>query len=97
MKLDTLSNETPSVESRLRKAAALLMSLPATVAAACFAHGHGAVGSLALLAVLAAAIAAGGYGAYLLLSLVRKSKPHSHTNSNTNSNPALSAAPSTTI
>lgn len=67
MKLDTLS-----LESRLRKAAALLMSLPATVAAACFAHGHGALGSYALLAVLAVAIAAGGIGAYLLLSLIRK-------------------------
>lgn len=67
MKLDTMS-----LESRLRKAAALLMSLPATVAAACFAHGHGALGSFALLGVLAAAIAAGGVGAYLLLSLVRK-------------------------
>lgn len=67
MTLDTLS-----LESRLRKAAALLMSLPATVAAACFAHGHGAVGSYTLLAVLAVAIAAGGVGAYLLLSLIRK-------------------------
>lgn len=67
MKLDTTS-----IESRLRKAAILLMSLPATVAAACFAHGHGALGSYALLGVLATAIAAGGVGAYLLLSLVRK-------------------------
>ena len=67
MKLDTMS-----IESRLRKAATLLMSLPATVAAACFAHGHGAMGSLALLAVLAAAIAAGAVGAYLLLSLLRR-------------------------
>lgn len=67
MNLDTLS-----LESRLRKAATLLMSLPATVAAACFAHGHGALGSYALLAVLAAAVAAGGIGAYLLLSLIRK-------------------------
>lgn len=61
-----------SLESRLRKAAALLMSLPATVAAACFAHGHGALGSYALLGVLTAAVAAGGIGAYLLLSLIRK-------------------------
>lgn len=84
MKLDTLS-----IESRLRKAAALLMSLPATVAAACFAHGHGAVGSYALLGVLAAAIAAGGVGAYLLLSLVRKPT----------ANPSLrpAATPTTTI
>lgn len=64
-----------SLESRLRKAAALLMSLPATVAAACFAHGHGAVGSVALLVVLAACVAAGAFGSYLLLSLVRKPAP----------------------
>jgi hypothetical protein len=60
-----------SLESRLRKAATLLMSLPTVVAAACFAHGHGAVGSLALLAVLAACVVAGAFGSYLLLSLVR--------------------------
>lgn len=63
---------TLSFESRLRKAATLLMSLPTIVAAACFAHGHGAVGSVALLVVLAASVAAGAFGSYLLLSLVRK-------------------------
>jgi hypothetical protein len=63
---------TMSIDARLRNAAALLSSLPATVAAACFAHGHGALGLPALLGVLAASIAAGGLGAYLLLSLLRK-------------------------
>ncbi len=67
MKLDTLS-----FDSRLRKAATLLMALPSTVAAACFAHGHGALGSGALLAVLVVCIAAGAVGSYLLLSLIRK-------------------------
>ena len=88
MKLDTMS-----IESRLRKAATLLMSLPATVAAACFAHGHGAMGSLALLAVLAAAIAAGGVGAYLLLSLLRR--PASSFSSKTSL--PVAAASTTTI
>ena len=67
MKLDT-----SLVESRLRSAALLLMSLPATVAAACFAHGHGTVGSSALLAILIVAIVAGAVGAYRLLSLTRR-------------------------
>lgn len=57
--------------SPLRLAAVLLLSLPAAVAAACFAHGHGALGSGGLLAALAAAIAAGAYGAYRLLALTR--------------------------
>lgn len=61
-----------SLESRLRKVSALLMGLPATVAAACFAHGHGALGSGSLLAILATCIAAGAFGSYLLLSLLRK-------------------------
>lgn len=67
MKIDTLS-----LESRLRKAATLLMSLPSVVAAASFAHGHGTLGSWGLLLVLAACIGAGAIGSYLLLSLVRK-------------------------
>ena len=70
MKVDTMS-----LASRLRVAASLLMSLPTIVAAACFAHGHGAVGSTALLAVLAACVAAGAAGSYLLLSVIRKSNP----------------------
>ncbi len=69
MNLDTMS-----IDARLRNAAALLMSLPATVAVACFAHGHGALGLSALLGVLAASIAAGGLGACLLLSLLRTPK-----------------------
>ncbi|MGH8517881.1 MAG: hypothetical protein ACREUE_10515 [Panacagrimonas sp.] len=67
MKLATLS-----YESRLRKAAALLMSLPTIVAAACFAHGHGVLGSYGLLAALATCVAAGALGSYGLLSLIRK-------------------------
>lgn len=63
---------TMSIDARLRNAAALLLSLPATVAAASFAHGHGALGAYALLAALVASIAIGGVGAYLLLSLLRK-------------------------
>ncbi len=66
-----MTHATPTLESRLRLAATLLMGLPAAVATACFAHGHGAMGSYSLLAVLVAAIAAGGYGAYQLLTLLR--------------------------
>lgn len=62
---------TPSIETRLRLAATLLMGLPAAVATACFAHGHGAMGSYSLLALLVAAIAAGAYGAYQVLTLLR--------------------------
>ncbi|MDO9451230.1 MAG: hypothetical protein Q7J29_00050 [Stagnimonas sp.] len=62
---------TPTLESRLRLAATLLMSLPAVVATACFAHGHGALGSYSLLALLVVAIAAGSYSAYQLLTLLR--------------------------
>lgn len=62
---------TPCIETRLRLAAALLLGLPAAVATACFAHGHGAVGSFSLLALLLAAIAAGACGAYSLLTLLR--------------------------
>lgn len=72
--------DTPSLESWLRKAAALLMSLPAMVAAACLAHGHGALGSIGLLAILAAAIAAGALGAYGLLSLARRKPVQFNTN-----------------
>ncbi|HEX4895679.1 MAG TPA: hypothetical protein VFV11_05045 [Solimonas sp.] len=64
-----MSTATSSNLSRLRMAAVLLLSLPATVATACFAHGHGALGSWSLLAILATAIAAGAWGAYGVLRL----------------------------
>lgn len=69
MKIDSLS-----LDSRLRTAAVLLMCLPATAAAACLAHGHGAMNSDSLLAVLAAVIAIGSIGAYLMLSPLLASK-----------------------
>lgn len=75
MKLDSRS-----IESRLRSAAVLLLSLPSTVAAACFAHGHGALGSWALLAVLIACIVAGAVGAYRLLMLTRREPARFDTN-----------------
>lgn len=68
-----MRTQNPSLEFRLRGAAALLLSLPAIVAAACFAHGHGALGSTGLLAILAVAITAGAIGAYRLLTPLR---PH---------------------
>lgn len=71
-----MNHATP--DTRLRTAALLLMTLPALVATACFAHGHGAVGSYALLAVLVAAIAAGAYGAYHLLNLIRPQQKIPH-------------------
>ena len=66
-----MKSATPTIETRLRLAATLLLSLPAVVATACFAHGHGAMGSYSLLALLVAAIAAGAYGAYQVLALLR--------------------------
>jgi hypothetical protein len=62
---------TSSFESRLRFAAALLLCLPAIVAVACFAHGHGALGSHGLLAVISACIAAGAAGSHPLLQMFR--------------------------
>ena len=73
-----MKHATPTLESRLRTAAVLLMTLPALVATACFAHGHGAVGSYALLAVLVAAIAVGAHGAYHLLNLLRPQQKIPH-------------------
>lgn len=73
-----MNHIAPTLESRLRTAALLLMSLPALVATACFAHGHGALGSYALLAVLVTAIAAGAYGAYHLLNLLRPQQTPPH-------------------
>ena len=63
-----MKTRTPTLAARLRIVATLLLTLPAVVAAACFAHGHGAVGAGVLLAVIAAAIAAGAAGAYLALA-----------------------------
>jgi len=71
MKLAMLSTPT-----RLKAAAALLMTLPSLVATACFAHGHGALTSMGLLAILAAAISAGAIGAYLALSAQRSRAVH---------------------
>lgn len=67
------------IKSSLRFAAVLLLTLPASVAAACFAHGHGALGSTGLLAVLAAAIGAGAWSAYTLLMALRASQNASST------------------
>jgi hypothetical protein len=78
---------TKSLESRLRSAALLLMSLPSAVAAACFAHG--AVGSSALLAMLVVAIAAGALGAYRLLSLTRRAPVLFDTNPDFGSTAAI--------
>ena len=64
---------TSTFESRLRLAAALLLSLPAIVAAACFAHGHGAMPSTAFLATLFACIAAGATTGLALLGMVKRS------------------------
>lgn len=48
-------------------AAGLLLTLPALTAAACYAHGHGALGGVALGIIVSLAIAAGAWGAGLLL------------------------------
>jgi len=69
---------TPPFAHRLRLAATLLMSLPALVAGACFAHGHGALGSQSLLALLVVAIAAGACGAYPILSLLHPQQRAPH-------------------
>jgi len=55
-------------ESFTRKAAFLLPALPATVATAAFAHGHGAMGSGLLSVVIVAAIAAGAWAGSRLLN-----------------------------
>lgn len=68
-----------SLQRRLKLASLLLLSLPAVVAAACFAHGHGALGSLVLTCVLSAAFALGSLGAYALLSIKRLSTGSSET------------------
>jgi hypothetical protein len=68
-----MSTHSPSLESRLRLAAALLLCLPAIVAAACFAHGHGALSSTALLGALSACIAAGATTGLALLRPLKSS------------------------
>ncbi len=60
-----------SIQARLKTVAALLLTLPAVVATACFAHGHGALSAPGLLLLLAAAISAGAAGAYLALGARR--------------------------
>ncbi|HEX4870997.1 MAG TPA: hypothetical protein VFV27_01675 [Nevskiaceae bacterium] len=63
----TLSPLSP--DSRLRRAALLLPILPAIVAAASFAHGHGSLELRGLLAILAACLALGGSAGWQLLRL----------------------------
>lgn len=65
-----MKNLSLSPEALSRKAAFLLPALPATVATAAFAHGHGALGSGLLSAIVVAAIAAGAWaGSQLLKTL----------------------------
>jgi predicted MFS family arabinose efflux permease len=62
-----MKNQSLSPEALSRKAAFLLPALPATVATAAFAHGHGALGSGLLSIIVVAAIAAGAWlGSQLL-------------------------------
>jgi len=62
-------------ESFTRKAAFLLPALPATVATAAFAHGHGAMGAGALSVVIVAAIAAGAWAGNRLLASLKSTAP----------------------
>jgi len=65
-----MKNLSQSSDSLSRKAAFLLPALPATVATAAFAHGHGALGSGLLSVIVVAAIAAGAWaGSQLLKTL----------------------------
>lgn len=77
-----MNHDTRSPDSRLRSAAFLLPALPTAVAAASFAHGHGALSVTALSIVIVAAI---GIGAWLgdgvlksLASLQRASARSNH-------------------
>jgi hypothetical protein len=65
-----MKNLSLSPDALSRKAAFLLPALPATVATAAFAHGHGALGSGLLSVIVVAAIAAGAWaGSQLLKTL----------------------------
>lgn len=65
-----MKNLSLTPDSISRKVAFLLPALPATVATAAFAHGHGAVGAGLLSVVVVAAIAVGAWlGNSLLKSL----------------------------
>ena len=64
-----------SPDSLSRKAAFLLPALPATVATAAFAHGHGAMGSGLLSVVIVAAIAAGAWAGNRLLASLKSTAP----------------------
>lgn len=66
-----MSKTTSSSASRLRLAAALLLSLPSLVAAACFAHGHGALPSGAFLLALFTCIAVGASAGLAVLRHVK--------------------------
>ncbi|WP_293373349.1 hypothetical protein [Nevskia sp.] len=70
-----MKNLSQTTDSISRKAAFLLPALPATVATAAFAHGHGAVGAGLLSLVIVAAIAIGAWlGNGLLKSLNASSR-----------------------
>lgn len=68
-----MKNLSLSPDSLSRKAAFLLPALPATVATAAFAHGHGAMGAGALSVVIVAAIAAGAWAGSRLLKALNSS------------------------
>lgn len=67
-----MKSTSESAESVLQNCSRLLLGLPAMVAAACFAHGHGALGSQALSLLLLVAFALGALGAYALLRIVQQ-------------------------
>lgn len=70
-----MRNTTSSSAPRLRLAAALLLSLPSLVAAACFAHGHGALPSGAFLVALFTCIAVGASAGLAVLRHVKSTSP----------------------
>jgi len=70
-----MNNTSSTSDSIARKAAFLLPALPATVATAAFAHGHGSIGAGLLSLVIVAAIAIGAWlGNGLLKSLNASSR-----------------------
>ena len=76
-----MNNDTPITESRLSMAAFLLPALPAAVAAASFAHGHGALSVQALAMIIISAVAIGGWlGDGLLKSLTSLKRANARSN-----------------
>ena len=65
-----------SFRSTLRSAAGLLVALPALVALACFAHGHGAYGATGLGLALVACLAVGALAARRLMRLLETDTPN---------------------